>query len=80
MFQTFRDYKQELLLHKVDKEDNTISHIAAANGNSKLFKVPHLNACISILATKQFYKVKGIAIIYCHLATTTTSEKVALWE
>ena len=37
--QTFRDYKQELLLHKVDPEDNTIGHVAARSGNPKLFKV-----------------------------------------
>lgn len=39
LHQTFRDYKQELLLHKVDPEDNTIGHVAAANGNPKLFRV-----------------------------------------
>ena len=44
--QAFRDYKQELLLHKVDMDDNTISHVAAANGNTKLFKVHgHATAC-----------------------------------
>ena len=39
LLQAFRDYQQELLLHKLDEKDTTIAHVAAKSGNIKLFKV-----------------------------------------
>jgi hypothetical protein len=37
--QVLRDLDQTVMVGKFDDEDNTLGHIAALTGNSKLFKV-----------------------------------------